>query len=176
MAALIASPDGHGAMVASWRALAGHTCRFWEVQFALPAGGAHHCFRERRAASFAASLAAGVYARTAAAGAPPRRAIGRRKGDRSITCPARRRTVDSDAVLLRARHGGRHEGGGRRQRKRDEKLVHLGCTFKLQRRETPALLECVTRQGNLERDPRLRRALCTGVSGLRAYTSGKNGP
>ena len=37
--------------------------------------------------------------------------------------------VDSDADLLRARHGGRHEGGGRRQRKRDEKLVHLGCTL-----------------------------------------------
>ena len=56
-------------------------------------------------------------------------AIGARNDDRSIICSARRCTVDSDAVLLRARHGGRHEGGGRRQRKRDEELVHLGCTY-----------------------------------------------
>ena len=55
--------------------------------------------------------------------------IGARKGDRSIICPARRCSVDSDAVLLRARHGGRHEGGGRRQRKRDEELVHLAMVF-----------------------------------------------
>merc|ERR1712138_367933 len=116
-------------MVASWRALAGHTCHPWKGQLSLPAGGFRHCCHERRAASFAAALAAGACARTAAAGAPPRRAIGARKGDRSIICPARRCSVDSDAVLLRARHGGRHEGGGRRQRKRDEELVHLGCTL-----------------------------------------------
>ena len=129
MAALIASPDDHVAMVASWRALAGHTCRFWEVQFALPAGGAHHCFRERRAASFAASLAAGVCARTAAAGAPRRRANRRAQGPEDSSFALRRCLTDLDAANGRARHGGRDKGRGGRQRKRDEELVHLGCDF-----------------------------------------------
>ena len=83
----------------------------------------------RRRAGFALLLGAGMSVRTAAARAPRRAAIGPRNDDRSIICSARRCTVDSDAVLLRARHGGRHEGGGRRQRKRDEELVHLGCAF-----------------------------------------------
>ena len=41
-----------------------------------------YCFHERRAASFAASLAAGVCARTAAAGATRWAAIGARTSDR----------------------------------------------------------------------------------------------
>ena len=56
-------------------------------------------------------------------------AMGARNDDRSIICSARRYAVDSDAVCIRARHGGRHEGGGRRQRKRDEELVHLSCAY-----------------------------------------------
>ena len=75
-------------------------------------------------------------------------AIGPRNDDRSIICSARRCTVDSDAVLLRARHGGRHEGGGRRQRKRDEELVHLGCPLSSLNAECWRLL--LTTQSNLE--------------------------
>ena len=123
--AATAFPDDHGAMLASWRALAGRTCRFWKVQFALPVVGFRYCFRERRAAVFAASLAAGVTARTAAAARRAGTSIGARKDQRMHHIAFWCCSVDSDADLLRARHGGRHEGGGRRQRKRDEELVHL---------------------------------------------------
>ena len=129
MAAATAYPDDHVAMVASWRALAGHTCHPWKGQLSLPAGGTHHCLCGRPRGKFRGLLAAGVAARTAAAARRAGSAIGARKGDRSIMFALRRCSVDSDAVLLRARHGGRHEGGGRRQRKRDEELVHLAMLF-----------------------------------------------
>ena len=99
------------------------------MQFALPVVGFRHCFRERRAAVFAASLAAGVAARTAAAARRAGTSIGARKDQRMHHIAFWCCSVYSDADLLRARHGGRHEGGGRRQRKRDEELVHLGCCF-----------------------------------------------
>ena len=116
-------------MAASWRALAGRTCRFWKVQFALPAVGFRHCCHARRAAVFAASLAAGVAARTAAAARRAGTSIGARKDQRMHHIAFWCCSVYSDADLLRARHGGRHEGGGRRQRKRDEELVHLAVVW-----------------------------------------------
>ena len=124
MAAATASPADHVPMVASWRALAGHTCHPWKGQLSLPAGGTHHCLCARPRGTFRGLLAAGVAARTAAAARRAGSAIGARKGDRSIMFALRRCSVDSDAVLLRARHGGRHEGGGRREAEGEDEL-HL---------------------------------------------------
>ena len=138
----------------------------------MPEGGFRYCFRERRAAVFALSQAAGVPARTAAAARRAGTSIGSRKDQRMHhiafwCCP-----VDSDAVLLRARHGGRHEGGGRRQRKRDEKLVHLGSTF-CKSRDGLRRLECGVISRATWKLPRKREtSLRRGTSGLRAYTYG----
>ena len=148
MGAATASPRRVVGMTASWRALARRRCRFLEVQFALPAVGFRHCCHARRAAVFAASLAAGVAARTAAAARRAGTSIGSRKDQRMHHIAFWCCSVDSDAVLLRARHGGRHEGGGRRQRKRDEELVHLGCPLSSLNAECWRLL--LTTQSNLE--------------------------
>ena len=144
-----------------------------EVQFALPAVGFRHCCHARRATSFAASLAAGMAAHPAAAARRAGTSIGARKDQRMHHIAFWCCTVDSDAVLLRARHGGRHEGGGRRQRKRDEELVHLGCTLQDEMPSTDASRGCcVTPRATLEYDGSEHRALWRATSGPRAYTYG----
>ena len=135
----------------------------------MPAVGFRHCLRERRAAVFAASLAAGVAARTAAAARRAGTSIGARKDQRMHHIAFWCCSVDSDAVLLRARHGGRHEGGGRRQRKRDEELVHLICALA----SCEMADVCVdSAMASIEAPRYDTTALGRAMSGLRQYLSG----